>query len=213
MARRQRIKKGEPEMLIVSFCDIVTITTAALFFAMIMTLQEAVKVPIFRPTPRAAITNKAPVFFECRNEEVFFIDKSGLDDQVTKLVSTANVGVRGGDMSQFLKVIQGQEVGNEYYKVNPSYLLTGLVALEPRPDVHGETDVQIEDPKSKFQGLLAGMDNKTSYIAFLVRDDSFSVFRGARQVADKAGFDVGWELLGQDEPIKFGASGSQIMAQ
>jgi len=210
---RKRIKKGEPEMLIVSFCDIVTITTAALFFAMIMTLQEAVKIPVFRPTPRAAITNKQPVFFECRNGEVFFIDKAGLDDQVTKLVSTLNPGVRGGDMSQFLKVIQGQEVGNEYYKVNPSYLLTGLVALEARPDVHGESAEDIANAKSKFQDLLAGMDNKSQYVAFLVRDDSFSVFRTARQIADKAGFDVGWELLGQDEPIKFGSSGSQIMAQ
>ena len=47
MAKRK--KEGEPEMLIVSFCDIVTITTAAMFFAMLITVQESVKVPVIRP--------------------------------------------------------------------------------------------------------------------------------------------------------------------
>src|SRR6266404_363234 len=126
MARRRRIKKGEPEMLIVSFCDIVTITTAALFFAMLITVQEAVKIPVFRPTPRAKITSKQGVFFECRTNQLFFVDKAGLDDQVTQLMSKLNPGIRGGDFESFLtKALQGPEVGNAYYKVNPRYLLLG----------------------------------------------------------------------------------------
>src|SRR5438093_4732773 len=132
----RRKKKGEPEMLIVSFCDIVTITTAAMFFAMLITVQEAVKIPVFRPTPRAIPSNKQAVFFECRSNEVFYIDKEGLDSQVAKLLSTVG-SARSGDLQQFIKIIQGQEVGNMYYKVIPSYLLTAIMALEPRIDSVG----------------------------------------------------------------------------
>src|SRR5437667_5852449 len=107
MAKRR--KKGEPEMLIVSFCDIVTITTAAMFFAMLITVQEAVKIPVFKPTPRATITNKQPVFFECRANEVFYLDKEGLDAQVAKALGTLSPGVRG-DMQNILKLFQGQEI-------------------------------------------------------------------------------------------------------
>src|SRR6185436_17940816 len=103
MAKRK--KKGEPEMLIVSFCDIVTITTAAMFFAMLITVQEAVKVPIIKPIPKGALTGKQAVFFECRSNEVFYIDKEGLDVQVKKLLETLSPNVRSGDVAQFLKAI------------------------------------------------------------------------------------------------------------
>jgi hypothetical protein len=211
----KRKKKGEPEMLIVSFCDIVTITTAAMFFAMLITVQEAVKIPVFKPTPRAKLTNKTPVFFECRANEVYYLDKDGLDTQVSKLLSTLSPNVRGGDVQNFLKVIQGQEVGNEYYKVNPTYLLAAVMALDPRPGAQGESweGDALEQPNGKFQMILRQLDKNTQYIAFLVRDDSFNAFRHGRRAAFHSGFETGWELLGEDEPIKFGQGGAQILAQ
>jgi hypothetical protein len=212
MARR-RIKKGEPELLIVSFCDIVTITTAALFFCLLVTVQEAVKIPVFRPTPRAKITSKQGIMFECRTNELFFVDTAGLQDQVEKLMSTLNPGVRSGDIESFLKALQGQEVGNAYYKVDPRYLLVGKMGLEARPGVAGETMTELDDPNSKFQAIVSQLDKSKQYIAFLVRDDSFNIFRKARQIADTAGFDTGWELLGIDEPIKFGEGGTAIATQ
>lgn len=212
MARR-RIKKGEPELLIVSFCDIVTITTAALFFAMLITVQQAVKIPVFRPTPRAKITSKQGVFFECRTNQLFFVDKAGLDEQVEQLMSKLNPGVRGGDLESFLKALQGQEVGNAYYKVDPRFLLVGRMGLESRPGVPGVTVADLENPNSNFQAILSQLNTTNQYIAFLVRDDSFTVFRKARQMADTAGFDTGWELLGIDEPIKFGEGGTAIGTQ
>jgi hypothetical protein len=212
MARR-RIKKGEPELLIVSFCDIVTITTAALFFVLLVTVQKAIKVPVFRPTPRAKISSKQGIMFECRTNELFFVDTAGLQDQVEKLMSTLNPGVRGGDIESFLKALQGQEVGNAYYKVDPRYLLVGEMGLEARAGVTGETMTELDDPSNKFQAILSQLDKNKQYIAFLVRDDSFNIFRKARQIADKVGFETGWELLGIDEPIKFGEGGTAIATQ
>lgn len=213
MPRRRRIKKGEPEMLIVSFCDIVTITTAALFFCLLVTVQEAVKVPVFRPTPLAKVSNKEGIFFECRNNQLYFVDKAGLDDQVEELMSKLNPGVRGGDIESFLKAIQGQEVGNPYYRVDPRFLLVGKMALEARTNVSGEVISELDNPNSKYEAILSQLVKDKQYVAFLVRDDSFTVFRKAREVADGLGLDTGWELLGIDEPIKFGAGGSAIGTQ
>jgi hypothetical protein len=211
MSRRK--KKGEPEMLIVSFCDIVTITTASMFFALLITVQEAVKIPVFKPTPRAAPTNKSPVFFECRNNEVVYVDKDSLDKQVAELLSTLNPGLRGGELAPFLKALQGKEIGNTYYKVDPKFLLVGVVALEARTEGHGETEAALKSPNNNFQRVLDGLDKKAQYVVYLVRDDSFPVFRKARFLSDEADFDSGWELLGPDEAIKFGQGGTQILSQ
>ena len=209
MAGRRRKKKGEPELLIVSFCDIVTISTAALLLALFV----AVKIPVFKPTPRAAPSSKQAIFFECRKDQLFFVDKAGLDEQVEELMSKLNPGVRGGDLESFLKAIQGQQVGNPYYTVDPRYLLVGKMGLESRPGVSGEDLGSLESPNSKYQAILSQLDKDKQYIAFLVRDDSFNVFRKARQIADSAGLDTGWELLGVDESIKFGEGGTSIGTQ
>jgi len=209
-----RIKKGDPEMLLTSFCDILTISISALFMATIITVFEATKVPELRMTPKAIVSGKTPFFFECRNNELFNIDKAGLDNQVADLLNSVAPGVRSGDLGQFLKAIQGRQVTNQYYRLNPSYLLAAIMALEPKSDAPpGETEDKIENPKGKFQSILAQLDKEKHYIAFLVRDDSFPVFRKARFLADEKGFDTGWELLGIDEPIKFGAGGTTVMSQ
>lgn len=205
-----RIRKGDPELLLVSFCDILTISISGLFMATIITVFEATKVPELSMVPRAVPTDKQPVFFECRANQIYYVDKDGLDGQVAKLLSTLNPGIRSGDLSQFLKAIGGQEIGNEDYRVDPKYLLVGVMALEARPDARGDLPETLSRANSRFGMALSQIDPKTRYVAFLVRDDSFVIFREARLLADKQGFDTGWELLGPDEPIKFGAGGQNI---
>ncbi|MCG3148461.1 MAG: hypothetical protein PCFJNLEI_01905 [Verrucomicrobiae bacterium] len=204
-----RPKKSDPELLLVSFCDILTISISGLFMATIITVFEATKVPELSMTPKKIATTKTALFLECRGDEVFFVDKEALDTKVAKLLSSLPTS-RRGDMADFLKVVNAQDIGNEYYKIVPNYLLTAVMALEPRPGVAGLAGAAIESPDGKFQALLAQFDNNKYYIAFLVRDDSFAVFRKARLIADKIGFDTGWELLGSDEPIKFGSGGQEI---
>lgn len=91
------------------------------------------------------------------------------------------------------------------------------MALDPRPGVRGENAKQIKAPTSRFQNVLLSLDKEARYIAFyiafLVRDDSFDVFRAARLEADRLGFDIGWKLLGEGEPIKFGAGGTGVSPQ
>ena len=64
------------------------------------------------------------------------------------------------------------------------------------PGASGEAAIELGNPNSKYQQILSQLDKNKQYVAFLVRDDSFNVFRKARQVADNVGLDTGWELLG-----------------
>ncbi len=63
---------------------------------------------------------------------------------------------------------------------------------------------------SEFQTTLRQFDNQLQSVTFQVRSDSFAVFRSARREATAAGFATGWELLGNDEPLKFGSGGQVI---
>ena len=216
MGRRK--PKEEPEMLIVSFCDIVTITTAAMFFAMLITVQRAVKIPIYAPPPMAHIvkapdgSEKQPMFFECRSNEVFYVDKVALDEKVAQMLSTLAPGMKSGDPTGFVKAISGNDIGNEFYRVSPSYLLAMIMALEPKPEAHGDDLAALTDPSSNFQKWLRKLSFNTNYLVFLVRDDSYAIFRVARDIADKTGYDVGWEMLDHYEPIKFGTGGQMVPA-
>jgi hypothetical protein len=83
-------------------------------------------------------------------------------------------------------------------------LLAAILALEPRAGVHGDSVAELGRPDSKYWQVLGRLDRRSQYLSFLVRDDSFNAFRRARLLADRTGFDVNWELLGRDEPIKIG---------
>lgn len=171
-------------------------------------MEQAMKsVPELRIKPRAFPTTKAPAFFECRNNEVFFVDKDELDKQVAGVLAGLSPGTRGGDLSVFLRAIQEREIGNAYYTVDPKSLLAGRMGLQPRAGVRGEPLGDLQRRDGKFQQWLAQLDQQGRYISFLLRDDSFAVFRQAREIAERAGFDTVWELLGPDEPIKFGEAG------
>ena len=172
----------------------------------------------FAPSPMAHIarapsgSEKQPMFFECRNEQVFYVDKVGLEEKVAKVLSTLTPGMKSGDPSGIVKAISTNEIGNEYYKISPSYLLAMIMALEPKPGVHGDNHDALPDSNGNYQRCLRKLDSTISYLVFLVRDDSFNVFRHAREIAEKIGFDVSWELLDKDEPIKFGTGGQVVPA-
>ncbi|MEI8063743.1 MAG: hypothetical protein WCH84_06740 [Verrucomicrobiota bacterium] len=152
---------------------------------------------------RIAHPNKQPVFFECRSNEVFFVDKAG--------IATLTPNVRAGDPASFVKVIQSKEIGNEFYKVIPSYLMAWVIALEPRTGVPGENLEQLEKADSKFQTLLAHLDQKTHYLVFMVRNDSSKACLLARAVAENRGFETTLTPLKDNEPIKFGTGGQQAL--
>ena len=174
---------------------------------------------VYSPPPMAHIvkapdgSEKQPMFFECRNAQVFSVDKIGLDEKVAQMLSALAPGQRSGDPTSFVKAISDKEIGNDNYKVMPSYLLAMIMALEPKPGVRGDNQGALPNASSKFQQCLLKFKPQQYYLVFLVRDDSFPIFRQARELANQIGFDVGWEMLDKDEPLKFGTGGQLTPAQ
>jgi hypothetical protein len=166
-------------------------------------------VGIFAPRPPAKATTKQPVFFECRDDQVFWIDKTRLDDQIA---AGLKAFLRSDTKSQ-LAAITSLNITNECYSVVKSYLTNTILALEPKPGVRGDTAASMEWPTSRYQLVLKDLDRNKAYAVFLVRSNGYEVFHSARSLAEKKGFENGWELLDENEPIKFGTGGHSVDKQ
>jgi hypothetical protein len=205
-------KKGDPELLLVSFCDIVTITTAALFMAMVVVIDQASSTPIYRPTPIAKETTNSPIFYECRNNQLFKIDRDKFQNILRENWQKLQ---RDGKNTteEWLKTISTADWGDDYYKIDNGLLLLGDVGLIPRSNKVGMTEKELAAPGNPFSATISKVDRHAQYFVFLVRDDSFPVFRAVRDMAVNSGYFSGWEFLGPDDPLTFSGTFSKIKVQ
>jgi outer membrane lipoprotein-sorting protein len=157
-------------------------------------------VPMTRPAE-----GKRPIFLECRENQLFFIEKEKIDEQVAKILSSIPPA-KHGDLEGFQQAIKQYDGGTDYYKIDARYLLVGKIALIPRAGVKGENISDLKNEFGKFQSFLSATNKAKFYLVFLTRDDSFAVYREARRMAIGAGFDTAVELLDTKEPIQFGMS-------
>jgi hypothetical protein len=203
-------KKGDPELLLVSFCDVVTVTTCALFMALIVVVDQAGRTPVLRHTPIAASTTNTPVYFECRASQVFPIDRAKLASTLQSSSSNAPAPTANGSSLASLGELIQRDIGDEYYKIDTRYLMLGQFALLPRTNATG---FAIGDLSNRLSSVLGRINRSSQYVVFLVRDDSFPVFRAARNVTVSLGYETGWEYLGTDEPITFVGALAKIKTQ
>ncbi|MDD2235859.1 MAG: hypothetical protein PHP44_04440 [Kiritimatiellae bacterium] len=68
-------------------------------------------------------------------------------------------------------------------------------------------ELSSETSMSWYILLLTGLDKETDIVSFLVRDDSFAVFKKAQALAWCALAQVDYELLEADDPITFDSNG------
>lgn len=197
-------------MLLVSFCDIVTIVTCAMFMAMIVVIDQSMKIPVVTPVPLLrGMTNQA-VYFECRNQMVYPVDRDGLRKVFEQHAADYKQG--GGSMTTIERLTK-MDAGNDIYRLDYNTALMGVLGLQGRPGVKGisEADV-IGKAENPYAQTLKNIAPATHFIVFFVRDDSFEVFRKARDQAVTKGFKHGWEFLARDEPITFEGVMSNIGA-
>jgi|GEM_PF-4780844 len=147
--------------------------------------EMSLKPKVGGPALVVAQQNLSMVMFECRGDELFPVEKEALEAQAK----------RGA---------VGPPIADAWYEVEPLFLMMGILALKPRPDVHGEGVELLAKPESPFRAKLAQLDRAKHHLVFLVRDDSFLIYRHAQALAEEAGFQTSWELLGAGESIKLG---------
>ncbi len=206
-------RNEEPELLLVPFCDVVTVTMASLFMALLVVIDQSMKTPTIRNTPIAETITNWPVYFECRANQVFPVNRVKLAEV---LQNTMNDVAKTPGGSNTLSSISGlgqlmmQDIGDEYYQIDTRYLLLGQMALLPRTNATGIKSAEVTNA---FGEAIASISKDSQYLVFLVRDDSFSVFRKARDIATKTGYRSGWEYIGRDEPLTFIGAFAHIKSQ
>ncbi len=206
-------RRGDPELLLVSFCDIVTVTTSALFMAMIIVIDQSSKTPLYRPTPISVETTNAPVYFECRDNQLFYIDRTNLLSILRKSAEESKPAA-GTNTTQVLGALLNRDIGDDVYRFDNRFLLLGEIALLPRTNATGLTVTDLDSKaNNKFQKMLQRLNRENQYLVFLVRDDSFPAFRKVRDMAVNMGFISGWEFLEREEPITFVGALARIKAQ
>ena len=205
---------GDTEINLDSFLDIMTCLVGVLVLIIILTGVDASQIKVLIPTPMEYSSDKRPHFLECRNNQLFMIP---LADIRTKADNTLKsiAEEAAGDPEKLLSTLSQTTVKIEHYEVDLTYLLLGQLAIVPIPDSSGYPleDYRSEGPNDWFGRVLSTLNKEEEMLTFLVRDDSFRVFKIARALAWIDNVEVTYELLGVDEPIKFGLMGERSRPQ
>ena len=209
MNRRRNIASALDPLMNVVVCAL-----GFLLLVVLIASVHASRLQVLVPTPMEHLAEKTPVFIECRNNELFRVPLAELrrlaSDKLKEVASES-----GGGSDEILRRLPGMSVQTDTYRVDLTYALLGQFAIMPLPVAKGYRleDASKETATDWFGRVLTGVDKNKEMLAFLVRDDSFEVFARARMLAQAEQIDVSYELLGIDDPIKFGLGGSVPMAQ
>ncbi|APF20737.1 hypothetical protein Calab_1136 [Caldithrix abyssi DSM 13497] len=92
-----------------------------------------------------------------------------------------------------------------YYRTYAAY----QEVLIPVPDAQGESIAEISQPGSIFYEMLNQTDPQKQFFYFIVRSDSYDIFREARKLAWEKNIEVGWTPKPKDEIILFSPYGER----
>ena len=204
-------KKSVPTLNIITFCDIVTVSMVAMFMALIIVIDQAMKTPVVRPIPLALAVTNAPFYFECRSNQVLFIDRVELETLRRERMEELRArSTRQGDL---LQTAMNQDIGNQNYRFDNSFLVMGLMALHTRESAVGVPFTELDKPGNEVRGLITNLNVNAHYVVFLVRDGAFDAYRKVRELANRSGLLSGWEYLARDEVITFEGSMGRVKAE
>ena len=197
-----------------SFLDIMTCMLGVLMLIILLTGIDASQIKVLIPTPMEHATDKKPVFIECRNNEMFRVNVGELQKLAQETLKTFSESAKG-DSAQMLRGLTEAKVETEEFRVDLTYSLLGQFAIYPVPEAKGYAlvDATKERETDWYGRILTGLNREQEMLTFLVRDDSYEVFKRARSLAWNQKIEVSYELLDTAAPIKFGLGGSRSLAQ
>lgn len=195
------------EVSIDSLLNIAVCLLGALILIIIATGVGTSETNVVIPTPIEQHTNKRPIYIECRGNELFLIPIEELTSAASRAAQAARAASAGSE-DDFLRRIAQATATNEFFRADlRHYIATAgkFLAVTPLPGAHGYPlpDYLSETEDGWFATLLSRMNRTSETLLFLVRDDSFPVFKNARLLAWQSGADVSFELLTSTEPISF----------
>ncbi|HBA83064.1 MAG TPA: hypothetical protein DCZ95_03120 [Verrucomicrobia bacterium] len=197
-----------------SFLDIMTCILGILILMILLTGIDASQIRVLVPTPMEHTSDKRPIFIECRDNELFSVPL----EELRKLADTTLKQIArsvSNDSARMLIKLGEAKVQTEAYRVDLNFILLGQLAVQSVPNVTGYRLVDIANETSDdwYGRILTQMNKEKDMLSFIVRDDSFEVFKRARALAWSQKAEVSYELIDANEPIKFGLGGAIPLAQ
>ncbi|MTJ14796.1 hypothetical protein FJR11_19895 [Anabaena sp. UHCC 0187] len=231
MRRKRYFASQSPQQNLDSFLDILTNTVGVLMFMSLFITLVAVQSSTIVRTPLAKETDKKPNFFEISGNRVIYLDTKAANQQIKDFLGNLPTCVKPSYISGFVdgyldelrnyqSCVQNQlqqlkefRVQTKNYEVELVDLESGSWQYNPKSVNSGESSKELTQVNSEYRTTLSQFAPQKDYLAFLVRPDSFATFRQVREIAWKAGFDVGWEPKTPDSPIIFGSGGRSVGVQ
>lgn len=189
-----------------SFLDILTCLQGVLMLIIITTGIDAAQTKIVVATPIELAGNERPIYIECRNNQLFRVPlNEARKAVVSKQIEVVRAQREAGKDLDLLEAIGSADVDIGDYLVDFTRYLSGQVALLPKEGVTGYSfeDAEKEDKNQWFGRIVAEMDIENERLNFLVRDDSYKIFKLARFVAWTREVKVTYSLVPRNEPLIF----------
>jgi hypothetical protein len=159
-------------------------------------------------TPFVRKTEKQPVFFECRKNHIVPVNKINIQQRLEAYLDEIRKNSYDYDRIAHSANLELKDVGDTYYRVDLSKIFrSNILVLVPKYEIQGESVEVLKNSDAKFQGVLQEVNPQREFVFFMVRPDSFEVFRAARKLLWAKNIEVGWEPMSGEQKISFGAKG------
>lgn len=199
-------KSNNSSVSLDSFLDILTCLQGVLMLIIITTGIDAAQTKVLVATPIELAGNEKPLFIEARNNQLFLVPVDEARKAViTKQASIVALRKAGEDAADILGAVGAADIDLGDYTVDFTRFLAGQVALLPKEEVQGYRieNAELETANKWFGRILDQMDVENERINFLVRDDSFEMFKLARVIAWTKNVKVTFRLIPRNEPLIF----------
>lgn len=199
-------RKRDTGISLDSFLDILTCLQGVLMLIIITTGIDAAQTKVMVATPIELEGNERPIYIEARNNQLFLVPV----DEARKAITLKQAEIiqkrrTTTDSVELMGAVGSADIDMENYVVDFSRYLGGQIALMPKEDREGYRleKAELEDSTKWLGGIVSRMDKENERINFMVRDDSFEVFKLARYVAWTKDIKVTYSLIPRNEPLIF----------
>jgi len=186
---RKKKAASEESVRLDSFVDILTCLVGILVMMILLAGIEASQTEVLISTPMRHKTSKCPLFFECRGDRIYRVEVERINARFHEELN--RVEVRSGhNAKQILDMLKNTKINEGPFVMDLSHALVGQILLYPGHDVKGMSldNLNIDNFSSmgknaSFKSLLDVRSPQDYILTFLVRDNSFKVFKKARGLA------------------------------
>lgn len=199
-------KSRSAEISLDSFLDILTCLQGVLMLIIITTGIDAAQTKVIMATPIELSGNERPIYIEARNDQLFLVPvdeaRKAISEQQRKIIEQRR---QQQSTLQIMEAVGEADVDVGNYVVDFTRFLAGQIALIAKEDKVGYTfeDHNAETETNWLGRIVAEMDKENERINFLVRDDSYRIFKLARLVAWSKDIKVTYSLIPRNDALTF----------